>query len=66
MHSSNNAALAYYSDEVYQMADITSTLSTALTAAIWVMLLIGTIGGKLVAVEMLAVFQIAFFGLIVI
>jgi hypothetical protein len=64
INPSNNEAAHFYEDSVYKMAKLTSLLCTAIGAAALVVFCVSAICGKMVGVEMMAVFQITFFSLL--
>lgn len=66
MNSRDNSGLYIYTEQTYDLAAIIAAISIVLPVLAWIFFIIGLFAGKMVAVEMFAVFQIASFGLIVV
>ncbi len=59
----DNESAKYYDASVYRMANIISLLCTIISAISLTFFILGLISGKMIGVEMMAVIQISFFGL---
>ena len=64
LHPDNNQPALYYSEDVYNLADSINKFTTAVAALGLVMFFLGMIAGKMIGVEMMAVLQVSFIGLI--
>lgn len=60
----NNKTAYYYEDQYYQLAEMTTSLGTAIGALAIVFFLIGLAYGKVIAVEMAAVIQITYLSVV--
>lgn len=66
MKSIDNQGLYFYSESDYLLAKSLGIATLVLTASIWLIFMLGLYVGKTIVVEMFAVFQISFIGLLVI
>lgn len=64
IESRNNAGSYHYSNSVYSLAQTVSVISTSVACLALIMMLFSLLGAKVIGVEMMAVLQISFFGLV--
>ena len=64
LRASNNLALNYYDDSSYSLASTVRTVASIFSAAALLVALLAMFTGKLIGLEMIAVFQLAFLSIL--